>query len=94
MHVLLISSHQLRLNAVLYRTAYRPVPLQEYILSGHELLKPDGSKAGERFTKVYKSNLYSNSLRGKLHVGWITVPVGVRGGKHNILVQSHGSRMT
>lgn len=32
------------LNAVLYRTAYRPVPLQEYILSGHELLKPDGSK--------------------------------------------------
>eukprot|EP00434_Breviolum_minutum_P035670 symbB.v1.2.031581.t1/scaffold3682.1/size52094/4 len=32
------------LKAVLYRTAYRPVPLQEYVLCGHELLSPDGSK--------------------------------------------------
>ena len=46
------TSHQLRLNAVLYRTAYRPVPLQEYVLSGHELLKPDGSKAAKRFKLI------------------------------------------
>lgn len=36
-----------RLNAALYRTVYRPVPLQEYILCGHDLLNPDGSQAGK-----------------------------------------------
>lgn len=62
----------LRLNAVLYRTSYRPVPLQEYILCGRELLNPDGSQAGYFQANISRMPLRSvKSLVGLLQ--WAVV---------------------
>eukprot|EP00931_Biecheleriopsis_adriatica_P092095 TRINITY_DN6591_c0_g2_i1.p1 TRINITY_DN6591_c0_g2~~TRINITY_DN6591_c0_g2_i1.p1 ORF type:complete len:2016 (-),score=351.16 TRINITY_DN6591_c0_g2_i1:69-6116(-) len=69
------------LDAVLYQTNYRPVPLSEFVLTGRQLLNPDGDEVREISFDGLPPEVQGTENSGLLAATWEVVREG-----HNVLV--------